>query len=323
MKIFVTGGTGFIGRTFIRILQNTKHELVCLVRETSDIRGMEQAGIKMIVGDVTEKETLFNGMKGCDWVANLANLFEFWIPDRSQYRRINVEGTRNVMEAAQQNKISKVVHVSTLAVYGNAQWPVTEESELGPECYSVYAQTKREGELLAWKLQKEHNIPLVMIYPGGVIGPDDPKPAGRYLTKLLEGKLPAQILTKSMFPWVYVADVAKAILAALQKKDNIGEKYILAAENHTFGDINKMVAEVSGRPLPRLVMPDSMAILGSYFCTAMANIVKKPPILDMSTDQLRLMKHGLQADGSKASRELSVSYKPVREVVEEIVRQYS
>jgi nucleoside-diphosphate-sugar epimerase len=160
-----------------------------------------------------------------------------------------------------------------------------------------------------------------MIYPGGVIGADDPKAAGRYLRKVIEGKLPAQILTKSIFPWVYVGDVANAIVLALEKDGNIGEKYFLAAENITFGEINTMISEISGTRLPKLVMPDPMAMMGSYFFTAIANLTHKPPVLDMSTDQLRLMRHGLEADGSKASRELVFTYKPVHSVLEEIVAQ--
>jgi dihydroflavonol-4-reductase len=321
MKIFVTGGTGFIGTFFMRTLQKTNHEAVCLVREHSDVRQLQEAGVQMVIGDVTRKSTLIDAMKGCDWVVNLANLFEFWIPDCHKYREVNVEGTRNVMEAALENAVSKVVHVSTLAVYGNTNWPATEENDLGSECYSIYAQTKREGELLVWDFYREKKLPVVMIYPGGVIGPDDPKPAGRYLKKLLEGKLPAQILTKSMFPWVYVGDVAKAILLALEKEGNIGEKYFLAAENKTFGDINKLISEVSGKPIPKLVMPDSMATLGSYVFTGIANLIHKPPLMDMSTDQISLMKHGLEADGSKASGELGLTYKPVRKVLEEVVRE--
>ena len=321
MKIFVTGGTGFIGRQFIRRLGNTGHEVICLVRETSDVRELQQAGVGMIRGDVTDKNSLVVGMGGCDWVVNLANLFEFWIPDRRKYHDVNVTGTRNVIEAAIETGISKIVHVSTVAVYGDARWPVTEASEMGPRCFSEYARTKREGDLLVWDIYKQGRIPVVMVYPGGVVGPDDPKAAGRYIRNLLLGKMPAQVLTNSMFPWVHVADVAEAILGALETEGNIGEKYILVAENLTFGEINNLLSEISGRKLPRMKMPDALTMIMARTLTLLANLTGKPPFLDMSTDQMSLMKEGLRADGSKAERVLGLTYSSIRLALEEAVKE--
>ena len=148
MKIFVTGGTGFIGKHFIRTLHNTKHEMLCLVRETSNVEELKKMGVEFIRGDVTDKNSFQEGMSSCDWVVNLANLFEFWVPNRKSYIEVNVKGTRNVMEAAIATGISKIVHVSTVAVFGNAEWPVAENSELGSMCFSEYARTKREGDLV-------------------------------------------------------------------------------------------------------------------------------------------------------------------------------
>ncbi len=138
---------------------------------------------------------------------------------------------------------------------------------------------------------------------------------------VIRGKMPAQVLTGSTFPFVHVRDVAEAIVKALEKKDNIGEKYMIVSENMTFGDINKTLSDISGTKLPKLVLPDSLTILGAHLLTGLANLVKKPPILDMSVDQMRLMKHGLQVDGSKATRELGLSYMPIRAALEEQVEQ--
>jgi dihydroflavonol-4-reductase len=322
MKIFVTGGTGFIGTHVVRRLSKKGHELSCLVRETSDTSVLEQLGASLVRGDVTDKESVLRGVGGCEWVVNLANLFEFWVPDRRAYHAVNVEGTRNVMEAAKSAGAAKVVHISTLAVYGNAARPVTEDSELGPECFSEYARSKRAGELLVRELHAEGGLPLVTLYPGGVVGPDDPKAAGRYLRNLLRGKMPAQVLTESVFPWVYVGDVADAVARALEKEGNIGERYLLAAENLTFGEVNRLVSEISGVKLPWLTLPDFMTMAGAYVATAIAGVVRKPPILDMSVDQLSLMGQGLQADGSKAVKELGLTYTPIRAAIEEAIESF-
>jgi len=319
MKIFVTGGTGFIGRRFVRALSGTDHAVRCLVRKTSDIGGLREAGVDLVQGDVTDKGSVLRGMEGCEWAVNLANLYEFWVPDRRAYHEINVTGTKNVMEAAIETDISKIVHVSTIAVYGDAAWPVTEESETGSRCFSEYARTKREGDLLVWDLHRQGRLPVVVVYPGGVLGPGDPKASGRYIGNLLGGKMPAQVFTGSEFPWVHVEDVAEAILRALETDGNIGERYILVAENLTFGEINDMLSEISGRKLPGLRMPDTLTMLMARFLTWTADLTGKPPVLDMSTDQMRLMKEGLRADGSKAARELRFVYRPIRSALEEAV----
>ncbi len=320
MKIFITGATGFIGSRLVKRLAQTKHEMICLARESSDVQFLIEAGVTVFIGDVTDKASLLQGMEGCDWVVNLANFYEFWTPDRRLYHDVNVEGTRNVMEAALAKKVSKVLHVSTAAIFGNAVWPVTEASEMGARCFGEYARTKREGDLIAWELFEKKGLPLVVVYPGAVLGPNDPKATGRYIRNVLQRKMPVQVLRKSMFPFVHVRDVAEAIVRGLEKEGNIGEKYLIVSENLTFGDINEALADISGVKLPKLKLPDAMTMLGAYFMTGLANLFKKPPFLDMAVDQMCLMKHGMQADGSKAARELGFSYMPIREALAEQVK---
>lgn len=320
MKIFITGGTGFIGRHVVRRLAEDKHQLFCLARPTSDTETLREFGATIVLGDVSDKGSLRDAMKGCDWVVNLANFFDFWSADRRVYREINIVGTQNIMETAIELGVAKVVHVSTAAIYGNARWPVTEASELGNYCPSEYGRTKREGDLVAWELYHEKKLPLVMIYPGSVLGPDDHKASGRYVSNLIHGRMPAQVLTGSVFPFVHVRDVAEAIALALEKSGNVGQKYLIVAENLTFGEINKMVSEFSGRKLPLLTMPDIATTTLAYVLTGLSYLTKSPPMLDLSIDQIRLMKLGLQVDGSKAVRELGLSYTPIRVALEDEIR---
>lgn len=115
MKTFVTGGTGFIGTYLVERLARTQHELICLARETSDTRTLEANGATVVTGDVSDKDCLLANMQGCQWVVHLASSFVFWVPDRDVYTAVNIDGTRNVMEAALETGVSKVVHVSTAA----------------------------------------------------------------------------------------------------------------------------------------------------------------------------------------------------------------
>ncbi len=323
MKIFTTGSTGFIGTHLVRRLAQTEHGITCLVRNTSQVEKLGELGVSLITGDLADKDSLLRGMSGCDWLVHLASTFEFWVPDKRVYKDVNIQGIRNVLESASETGIRKFVLVSTVAVYGNAAWPITEESELGPDCASEYARTKRAGETLAWEMYKERALPLVVIYPGAVIGANDPKAAGRYIRNLARGRLPAQILTGSTFPWVHVSDVCEAIVRALEKEDNIGEKYIVAKHNLTFGEINTMICEIAGSKPPRLKMPNLLTLFNACLLTGLADLLRKPPLWDMSVDQISLMRQGAKVDGSKAERELGISYTPLRVGIEEAIASYA
>ena len=322
MKIFITGSTGFIGTYLVNRLAKTQHELYCLAREKSETRFLEEIGVNIIKGDVTDKNSLLKGMEGCNWVAHLASSFVFWLPRKKAFKNVNITGTQNVMESALERGISKVVYVSTAAIYGNAKWPITEETPVGTERASKYVQTKYEGDLIAWDLYEKRDLPLVVVYPTAVIGANDPKACGRYFKNYAEGRMPAQVLTKFNFPFVHVKDVAEAIVKALEKENNIGEKYIVSAANHTWGEINQMISEISGTKLPFLKLPIWMTVMNSYILTGMANLIKKPPLWDMSVDQINLMKQGFKFDGSKVERELGITYTPVYNGIREAIESF-
>lgn len=323
MKVFITGATGFIGGNTVERMARAGHELACLVRRTSDAGPLKELGAALTFGDVTDRKSLLEGMSGCDWVLNIAAAYAFWLPRKRTYAEVNVGGTRNVMECALERGVSKIVHVSTVAIYGKpASSPFREDSDPGPVRFSEYARTKYEGDLIAWELFNTKGLPLVMVYPGGVLGPDDPKPTGEYIQNLISGNLPARVLIDAPFPWVHVRDVAEIIARAAEKEDNIGEKYLAVGQNLTFGQINQMISEISGASLPRMRMPDALAMANATLLTFLADIVKKPPLWGMAIDQIRTMKEGAEVDGTKAQRELGIAYTPIRVALEEAIASY-
>jgi dihydroflavonol-4-reductase len=325
MKIFITGATGFIGIHLVKRLFQTDHKLYCLVRKTSNTHELEKLGANLItiIGDVTDKNSLLEGMKGCDWVVNLANVYSFWEPDQKIYAKINIEGTKNVMEAALETGISKVVHISTALVYGKpSDCPFTEESEVGPFRFSEYSRTKYWGDLVAWELYKTRGLPLVVIYPGSILGSGDLKPSGQYIMDLLQRRLPCTVFNDSILTFVYVKDVAEAIVKAAEKEGNIGEKYVVGKYQLSMGELNKMVSEISGVDLPKIALPDSLTTLTATLLTLLAKLIKRPPIWGMSRDAVRVTKEGFRFDGSKAERELGISYTPLRVALEEAIASY-
>ncbi|MDH4156689.1 MAG: hypothetical protein OEW00_05380, partial [candidate division Zixibacteria bacterium] len=164
--------------------------------------------------------------------------------------------------------------------------------------------------------------PLVMIYPMAVLGPGDPKTTGQYILRILQRRLPARVLEDSVFTFVHVKDVAEIIYRAVIKTNNIGEKYLAGKFQHTFGEINRMVSEISGVRLPILYLPDFSVLVNAWLLTKIADVIKRPPVWGMAVEQIRVMKEGVRADGSKAERELGIEYTPIRDAVEEAIASY-
>ncbi|MEK9136222.1 MAG: NAD-dependent epimerase/dehydratase family protein, partial [Bacteroidota bacterium] len=246
-----------------------------------------------------------------------------WVPDRRLFVATNVEGVRNVMESVLETGVFKVVHVSTVAIYGKpTNTPFAEESSVGPVRFSEYSQTKYEGDLIAWDLYKNRKLPLVMIYPAAVVGAGDPKASGKYINDLIDRRLPARVLEDSVLTFVHVRDVAEAIVRALEKENNIGEKYFVGKERLSFREINSMISELSGVRLPKMRLPDSLVTLNAALLTLFASIIKKPPPWGMSTDQIRTMKEGFSADGRRVEKELCLEYTPIRVALREAIESF-
>ena len=322
MKIFITGGTGFVGRSLVKQLSNTDHELVCLARKTSDLEPLKDNGVEIVFGDLTDKVSLKQGMRGCDRVINVAGNFEMWLADQHGYHDVNVAGVVNIMEAVLEEGIEKVVHISTIAAFGETALPITEESQYGEECASEYARTKRMGEMIAWKMYEEQGLPLVVVYPAAVIGPNDPKAAGRYIQKIARHQMPAQVLVDAPFCFIYVEDLCRAIIQALLKEDNIGERYLVSGANMTWGELNQLICDLADVSLPFIKLPDAVTVASSRLLTAIADLIKVPPLLDLSKDQVDLMKEGFRVDAGKCERELGIRYTPMRTAMEKTIASF-
>ena len=320
MKVFITGGTGFIGRHLVQRMAQTGHEMYCLARRTSDTRELRALGAHIVIGDVAEKASLKEGLGGCDWVFNLANVYTMWEPDRDIYRRVNVEGTRNVMECALEAGVSKVVHVSTMGVWGTPEEaPFREETPVAAFRESEYNRTKYAGELIVWQLSSEKGLPMVMISPCMVLGMGDTKAFGELIRLFIEGRMPATVFPDTVITFVHVHDVAEAILRAAEKANNLGEKYIIGNARLSLREVYALISNISGVAPPKLRMPDVLALLNARVLTWIADRIKRPPLWGMAIDAMREMRHGWIVDGGKAERELGVVYTPIRKAFEDEV----
>lgn len=319
MKIFVTGGTGFIGKHTLNLLSGTSHQLKVLVRKHSDTTFLNKyENAVPVEGDLTDKNSLLRAVKDCNYTINIAGHYTFWEPDNKIYREVNVNGTRNVMEASLESGIVKVVHVSTAGVFGRPPVnPFTEDTKICSNQVSKYFKTKYEGDCAAWDLYEKKNLPLVVIYPSCVLGAGDTKASSDYIQNMINRKLPATVFARRTFSFVHVKDVAKAIISALEKEGNIGQKYIVSACSYTWKEINEMIRSISGIKLPWIEMPETITMLNAYLLTGVSKLFGSPPPWGMSVDQMKVMKVGFNADGSKAGKELNITYTPIRAALEE------
>ena len=323
MKIFITGGTGFIGRYTTELLSKSNHHLKVLVRKTSNSSFLNKLNVTIVEGDLTDKKSLFEGMKDCDSIINIAAHYTFWESDNKVYSEVNIEGTQNVMECSLEAGIKKIVYVSTAGIYGKPkEEPFNEESTVGPIQYSEYFRTKYEAEKIVWNLFKEKGLPIVVIYPVCVLGPGDTRASGRYIQDLINRKLPATVFKNGIFTYVYVKDVAQAIVNALEKENNIGKKYLVGNYRYRWGEINKMISEISGVHLPKFNLPNSVTMMNAFFLTGLANLIKKPPLWGMALDQMKVMKAGFNVDGRKAEKELGIKYTPIRFALQEAINSF-
>ena len=323
MKIFITGATGFVGTHLIRKLAKRDYDLYCLVRQGSNASQIREMGANVITGDVTDKVSLLQGMEGCDWLINLANIYSFWEPNRRLYKEVNVIGTKNVMESAIEKGILKVVHVSTDLIYGKpADVPFTEKSEVGPVRFSEYAQTKYEGDLIAWELFDRRGLPLVVVYPGMIVGPNNPKYGAQLVRNLVKRRMPVSAFANKTSFMAYVGDVADVIVRVLEKEGNLGEKY-LVGQQISMGAFYQMISGISRVPPPKLSIPSSLAMITGHFMTFIANLTKKQPMWGLAIDAMRTANNDIKADGSKVERELGISYTPIRVALEEEIASYT
>ncbi len=317
MLVFVTGATGFVGGHTVRRLLADGHELRCLVRDVGRARAaLNSPGIELVRGDLSNTAALSEGLAGCDALVHLASVNTHWEPRSAVYRTVNVDGARNVMAAASESKVRVAVNIGTALSWGDASpVPFNEETPVGKDKFSDYARSKHLGDQAAWRIHRESGLPLVSVYPGGVVGPGNVKQTSQYFHTVLEGKLPGVVFAAVPQTYVAVEDVAEIIARVLVTPEAIGRKYLAGSESLTMAELNSLLVELAGAKLPRMKMPDFAMHAASWLATAFADLTKRTPMLGMARGSILHMAAGCSFDGTRATRELGISYTPIRESI--------
>jgi nucleoside-diphosphate-sugar epimerase len=257
VKVFVTGGTGFIGGEVVRQLRERGDDVVCLVRNPDKGHAAAALGCELVAGDLGDERAIRAGMSGCDAVIHAAAVYEVGIPasERAAMREANVGGTERVLGAALEAKIAKVVYVSTVGAFGDTHGKIVDESyeHPGREFTSCYEQTKWEAHQVAKRLIGE-GLPCTIVQPGGVYGPGDTSSIGQLLEQFFAGKMPLIPFPDLGICLTHVEDIATGILLALDRGRD-GEAYVISGPATTVRGAIDTVAGLSGRKAPRRALP--------------------------------------------------------------------
>jgi len=304
MKYFVTGATGFIGGRLVRQLRAAGHEVRALVRTPSKAPDLTGLGVSLHSGDITDKESMRAAMRGTDGVFHLAAWYRIGAApaERRLAERINVQGTRNVLELMRELAIPKGVYTSTLAVFGDTEGWVGDESyrHSGP-WLSEYDRTKWRAHYEVAIPMIQAGLPLVIVQPGVVYGPGDTSIIGDLLRQYLRRRLPIRP-HGAAFCWAHVDDMAHGHMLAMDK-GRAGESYILAGPPHTLEEALEIAEEITGIRPPWLRPPALVLRALAVAASAVERVVPLPPTY--SGETLRIAAGATYlASSEKAQQEL-------------------
>ena len=311
MRAFVTGASGFIGGHVARALLERGHDVTALVRRGSALR-LAHPRLTLAEGDVLDRASLDRAVAGCEAAFHVAALYNFWSPDRDAMWWVNVDGTRNVLEAAQAAGVERIVHTGTVSTlhFPEDGSPATEERTAAPhELVGAYKRTKFEAERVALSMAAA-GAPIVVVNPTAPVGPGDvrPTPTGRIIVDFLRGAMPAYVDTGLNV--ADVADVAEGHVLAWEK-GKVGERYLLgnAEGNLTLAEMLRLAAEAGGRAAPRLRIPYRLALAAAYADRVIeGSLLRREPRIPL--EGARIARKPMWADPSKAVRELGLPQSP-------------
>ena len=250
LKYAVTGATGFIGGRLVRQLLAAGHTVHALVRDPQRARELEQRGVRLFKGDVTDAASLGAPLQGVDGVFHLAAWYEIGTKNRARAEDINIRGTRNVLSTMRDLGIPKGVYTSSVAVFSDTRGQLMDETyRRGGPWLTLYDRTKWRAHYEVVEPMIRDGLPLVITQPGLVYGPGDQSIVHRTLLQYLRGKLHVAPQATA-YCFGYVDDVAAGHVLAMQK-GRIGESYIFAGPLHTFIELFALCERLTGVRQPR------------------------------------------------------------------------
>ncbi len=311
MNVFVTGATGFVGHHVARALAAEGARLRLLIRKSSNLANLEGIQGETCVGDLTDPESIRPALAGCDAVVHVAADYRLWIRDPGSMYRANVQGTRDLLDAARQAGVPRVVYTSSVAtmhfradgIVINEDTPVSLADMVGHYKRSKFLA---EQQAIAAAQRGQH---LVILNPTTPIGPNDrkPTPTGRIFVDFLNRRFPAYMDTGLNL--VDVSEVARAHVLALTKGQP-GHRYILGGENLTLKQILDKMSAITGIPSPTVKIPFAVAATYAFFEEWITGRIRgKEPRATL--EEVRMGRKKMYASSAHAQAELGFRILPV------------
>jgi dihydroflavonol-4-reductase len=310
----VTGASGFVGWHVARLLLERGHRVRALVRPASVIPDL---AVERVTGDLRDPQSLERAVAGCGLVFHVAADYRLWSKHPSDLYASNVEGTRNMLAAAQAAGVERFIYTSTVGCIGVPPGGVGDENQ--PVSLDSMAGAYKRSKFMAEQTALEFargGFPVVIVNPTAPMGDRDfkPTPTGQIVLDFLNGAIPAYIDTGLNV--VHVRDVALGHLLACEH-GRIGERYILGSENMTLAEILKQLAAITGRKAPTVELPYFVAWTAGVVTTVWAQLTGMPPRAPL--EAVRMAKKKMWVSHEKAARELGYAPVPAREALSDAV----
>lgn len=317
MKAFVTGANGFTGSHLVKALEQRGDTVVALVRKSSNLARLAGTKAQLVYGDITDRQALETAMAGVDWVFHTAAYVELGLVDAAMMERVNVEGTRRVLEVAKAAGVSKLVYCSTIGVYGDTQGRVIDETfqRQQKNFSSAYDSTKYQAQQLVDQFAAE-GLPVVSVMPSGIFGVDDPH-FGPILQTFLKGKLKVWAGGKRITGIVHVDDLVEAMLLAAEKASP-GAHYIISAGDMSTQEMFEFLSRETGVAVPWEVPEPLVRLAGNLLDPIGRLLAWQPPI---SRERVHYVyDRCVRVSGNKAREELGWQPRSIEQTLRDVVQ---
>ena len=319
MKALITGANGFLGSAVLRLLVSEGYDVRVLVRPNADKRNLEKFDLKIIEGDLQNTESLKRAVDSCDQVFHVAADYRLWVPDPDQMYKTNIDGTRNLILAATDAGVEKIVYTSSVATLGtNEDGSSADETTPSSlqDMVGVYKHSKFLAEQTVKGLIKEKSCPVTIVNPSTPVGPRDikPTPTGKIMLDTIRNRMPAYVETGLNI--VHVDDVAQGHLLAMEKGE-IGERYILGGDDMTLEAIIDYLCISENIDPPKIKLPHNLILPIAWIMECIAVITQNEP--RATVDGVKMSKKIMYFSSKKAKTKLGYHSRPAIEGLKDAV----
>jgi dihydroflavonol-4-reductase len=314
-RAFVTGGTGVIGTALVTALLRRGDTVVGLARSDASATALQARGVETVRGETWDQAAMTAGMRGCDVAFHLAGMNSLCVVDPAPMRRANVDGAVAAVRAAADAGLPRLVHTSSAATIGEPEGTIGTEWTKSRGWYlSTYEQTKTEGEEAVLQAARETGQDVVCVNPSSVQGPGRSGGTGRFLLLFLDGRL--KVFVDTNMSLVDIDDCVTGHLLAAER-GVAGERYLLSGIRLTMTDALSLAAKLAGVDAKPRLAPRVVATIGGACVEAAFKVRgKRAPVC---REMVRTLLHGHRYDGSRAERELGLTYTPAAETLRKTI----